>query len=84
MREQKLRWIIEHYGKENQLKYFQTEIWELNQAIFQGDKDHITEEIADVLVMLEQFIVFHDIDPKDIESMKNYKIDRQIKRIEAE
>ena len=60
--------IINHYGVMKQLKYFQSEVFELNEAIItreidynsldatekiiEIDKQHIAEEIADVLVML--------------------------------
>lgn len=46
------------------------------------EKEHIEEEFADLMVMLEQFKVYYDLDnDKIIETMK-YKINRQLKRIE--
>lgn len=44
--------------------------------------NHITEEIADVMVMLSQFKEYYHIDGKDIMKIMNEKIDRQLKRIE--
>lgn len=87
--------IINHYGLEKQLKYFQTEIFELNQAILaniydsEGTTDvgyieHIAEEIADVNVMLAQFQYFFDIDIKDVASIMERKINRQLERIEKD
>lgn len=89
----KLLKIIEKYGILEQLKYFQSEVFELNEAILArnydydgmtdvGDDDHIAEEIADVMVMLMQFKEFYHIDGKAILKIMEEKIDRQIKRIE--
>lgn len=96
----KLEKIINHYGVNHQLKYFQGEVFELTESIFQyeeqkrvceqccnelhieKEKQHITEEIADVLVMLEQFIHYYDINPIDIEIIKEFKINRQLERID--
>ena len=47
-------------------------------------KQHIAEEIADVLVMLKQFQYYYDIEDKEIEEVMKYKIERQLKRIEDE
>lgn len=91
--------IINTYGVMKQLKYFQSEIFELNEAIFQyeeqkrvceqccstlhcdKEKEHIAEEIADVMVMLSQFKEYYHIDGKDILDIMKYKINRQIERI---
>ena len=97
-RKEKLLKIIDTYGIIPQLKYFQSEVFELTEAIItkeydyqsmettrkidEENKNHIAEEIADVLVMLEQFRLFYNIDKEDIEKIMDYKIDRQIKRIE--
>ena len=97
--------IIEHYGIMPQLKYFQSEVFELNEAIkkkkiklhlLEGNPpkmvepvveeliQHITEEIADVLVMLGQFMQYYNIDKDKIEAIMEYKIERQLRRIEDE
>ena len=49
-----------------------------------GCKEHITEELADVMVMLKQFQYYYGIDDKQIEDVMYYKIDRQLDRIEKE
>lgn len=92
--------IINHYGVSKQLKYFQTEVFELNEAIIQyevaygdicyseeamkGQRQHIAEEIADVMVMLEQFRIYYGINTGEVGEIMNYKIKRQIERIENE
>lgn len=94
----KLLSIIDYYGVKAQLKYFQTEVFELSEAIINEMDDeftyyeqvekshqkHIAEEIADVQVMLHQFQQAYNIKGEDIiEIMKN-KINRQIERIESD
>lgn len=49
-----------------------------------GTQEHITEELADVMVMLKQIQYFYRIDDKEIEKIMKYKIDRQLSRIEKE
>lgn len=100
----KLLKIINHYGVMPQLKYFQSEIFELNEAILQYEhinnydktssnfktygnnsiREHITEEIADVLVMLNQFVEYYRIQESDIYMIMEQKIDRQLERIKKE
>ena len=84
--------IINHYGLLKQLKYFQSEVFELNEAILTGElKDlddkavkHITEEIADVQVMLDQFQHYYGITDEEIWETMKYKVKRQLERIEKE
>jgi uncharacterized protein YabN with tetrapyrrole methylase and pyrophosphatase domain len=45
---------------------------------------HIAEEIADVMVMLEQFQHYYNIKTEDILKIMNEKIDRQLERIKKE
>ena len=91
--------IINYYGVIPQLKYFQSEVFELNEAIIEYEtlynndstmkqleacKNHIAEEIADVMVMLKQFQYFYEITDKNIEDIMKQKISRQLERIENE
>ena len=90
--------INNHYGVLPQLKYFQSEIFELNEAIIKkentiyfgraedyiNDIDHITEELSDVTVMLKQFQAYYGITDEEIEEVMKYKILRQKKRMEDE
>ena len=93
---EKLLKIINTYGVIPQLKYFQSEVFELNESIinynnakeskytqdFISLKKHITEEIADVMVMLEQFKLYYGISSEEITNIFWSKVDRQINRIE--
>lgn len=80
----KLRKIIDHYGQEHQIAKANEELHELIQAIIEDDKDHITEEMADVVVMLWQLVIIYEIDVLEIPKIMDYKINRTIKRIEQE
>jgi NTP pyrophosphatase (non-canonical NTP hydrolase) len=95
--EEKLLKIINHYGAMPQLKYFQSEVFELNEAIINYEYDcleydevernlkkHITEELADVMVMLEQFKLYYGITSEEITNIFWSKVDRQLERIERE
>jgi NTP pyrophosphatase (non-canonical NTP hydrolase) len=76
--------IIDHYGKDHQLDKLEEEIAELWLAIRSTDKNAITEELADVLVMLGQVIIMRDLDPDSIEKMMGFKIVRTINRMRCE
>lgn len=95
--------IINHYGVMPQLKYFQSEVFELNEAIIKYEdyyyenyddgigkvewgkwRKHIAEEIADCLVMLNQFVEYYKIQESDIYMIMEQKIDRQLGRIKEE
>lgn len=90
--------IIDNYGVLNQLKHFQSEVYELTEAIFDYEytdrwgveelekhlKEHIIEELADVTVMLKQFQAYYGITDEEINDVMLYKIDRQKKRMEDE
>lgn len=109
---EKLRKIINYYGINKQLKYFQSEIFELNEAIISYQhngclesaidsvltvllpitgtkhvdykKEHIKEEIADVMVMLKQLQLHYNISTDEIKTIMKSKVDRQLERINEE
>ena len=88
MKEKVLR-IINNYGVMNQLKYMQTEMFEFVEAVInynnlsnEKNKEHVEEEYADFMVMLEQFHAYYNLDDMHISEVMHQKIDRQLKRIE--
>lgn len=75
--------IINHYGYENQLKKLIEELRELEEVILyhRYDEEHIKEEMADVLNLIEQISVFQGwVD--DVNEIKEFKISRQLDRIQ--
>lgn len=80
--------IALHYGETAQLRQTQEELLEWHEAI-EGyinktdTLEHMKEEAADVSVMFDQFnLMFHCED--EVNGIKRYKVDRQLKRMEAE
>ena len=97
MKEELLK-IIEHFGVRKQLKKFNEECYELEEAIldyqteiayFDEDavtlsiKRHIAEEIADCLVLINQFIEYYKIDNNDVAKIMQEKTNRTLDRIES-
>ena len=86
--EDKVKEIAEHYGLKNQLRQLAEECSELSvessHSARKGTTVKIIEEIADVMIMIEQVVYLAKIDKCDIEDCINYKINRQLKRIEEE
>lgn len=86
--------VMGKFGLENQIKKFNEESYELQEALIKansllvisdiGDlKDDITSEIADVLFLLIQFIEYFDIKDFDILNELVYKSERTLYRMEA-
>lgn len=76
--------IISHYGIKNQIRKFNEESYELIEALFENDKEHITEEIADCLLLIKQFRDFYKIQDEEIREVYDYKLSRQERRIADE
>lgn len=77
--------IIRHYGYDNQLGKLVEELRELEQVILyeSSNLEHLKEEIADVENLLEQIVDYQGWND-EIEEIKEFKIRRQIGRIENE
>lgn len=91
--------IIEHYGINNQLKKFNEESYELIEAIINAENnrligisnepskiaiENITQEIADCLVLIEQFKLYYSITSEEITNIFRNKVARQLKRMEED
>lgn len=88
--------IMNHYGVKNQLGIAMEECSELIQAISKmnrtdGDSEdymkaklHLEEEIADVVVCINQLQSFFNITDARISELANYKINRQRGRMSEE
>ena len=84
----RIKTIADHYGIENQMRQLAEECSELaveaSHSARIGTTVKIIEEIADVLIMMEQIVYLSGIDRKDIDECIQYKLDRQMKRMEKE
>lgn len=81
-----MKLLIDHYGHESQKMMLLEEMAELQKEIckeFRGElnKDAITEEVADVLIMLEQVQIMYDISDIRLLEITNEKLVRQLRRI---
>ena len=80
---------IEHYGKDVQSTVCMEECAELIQAISKekrgnSDKDHLAEEIADVIICIEILKQIYNITEDEIYSWVISKQERIIRRIEKD
>ena len=98
--EEKLKEIIKHYGPIEQIKQLEEEVKEFIETItdyerdskspystvgiMQKDKDHMEEECSDVMVMVAEYVLYYGLDKDKIKEIMQYKVDRQLRRIENE
>lgn len=81
--------IISYYGHESQKMMLLEEMSELQKEIckdmrYNPDLEAITEEVADVLIMLEQIQMMYRISETKLHAITNEKLHRQLRRIEDE
>lgn len=74
--------IYHHYGEANQREKLKEELYELIEAIDDND-EHMKEEIADVLNVIDQFVMAKGWGV-DVYKIKFEKVERQLKRIKNE
>ncbi len=84
----KLKYIADHYGKQNQIRYTEKELIELADVLnhFADGKAadvELIDEVADVIIMIKQLLYLLDIE-KPVTDRAAYKLNRQIERIKAE
>ena len=86
--DERIKTIADHYGIKKQMRQLAEECSELtveaSHSARKGTTVKIIEEMADVEIMIEQIIYLAKIDRKDIEECIQYKLERQMKRIEDE
>lgn len=87
--EEKVKRIADYYGLRNQLKQLAEECSELSvEALHytreRGGTERISEEMADVLIMIQQIVYLLRNDTEKLEKYADFKLDRQLGRIEKE
>lgn len=88
MIDKRIKQIAGHYGSSHQQRQCIEELTELSLALQQYRKGKATiydiaSEIADVQIMLQQMMFFFGLSSK-VEETTEFKINRQLKRIERE
>lgn len=76
-----LKYIADHYGLEGQTKKCKEELNELIEALGSNCDTHLAEEIADVEIMISQIKYLRNIPDEQVDVIKKYKIQRQLRRI---
>lgn len=76
--------IITHYGVEKQKLQFIQELAELIHAITKNDPENFAEELADVQVMIDQFVINDAELDKKYQAIQLAKVERQMDRISKE
>ena len=74
--------IFNYYGEANQREKLKEELYELIEAVDDND-EHMKEEIADVLNVIDQFVMAKGWG-EDVYRIKFEKVERQKKRIKNE
>ena len=86
--DERIKTIADQYGIKKQMRQLAEECSELaveaSHSARKGTTVKIIEGIADVEIMIEQIVYLAKIDRKDIEECIQYKLERQLKRIEEE
>ena len=86
--DERIKSIADHYGLKKQLRQLAEECSELaveaSHSARKGTTVRIIEEMAHVESMMEQIGYLAKIDRKDIDECIQYKLERQMKRIEEE
>lgn len=92
-RADKLKLIADTYGLKNQRIQAVQELSEVTILLTRRSdqiekdptyKEHLTEEIADTFVMLEQIMYLQGIPKDDVSDMIDFKINRQLERMKKE
>ena len=87
--EEKVKQIADFYGLKNQLKQLAEECCELSVESLhcireRGGTERISEEMMDVLIMIQQVIYLLRDDTEKLEKYADFKLDRQLSRIKKE
>lgn len=84
-RMKKIKKIVYHYGRGNQINKVIEELDELKEAL-EGNHsvEHILEESVDVMIMLNQLMVIYGFSNEMVEATTDYKIERTLMRIREE
>lgn len=87
---EKISYIFNHFGYKNQVLKINEESKELQEALIESYKEptkqnieHVAEEIADVMVVIQQFKQHFKLSDNKIKELVDYKIQRTVNRIKS-
>lgn len=80
--------VLQKKGITHQTMILGEELAELNQAASKAvrygtndAKEHLSEEIGDVIVMLKQFMFYYNVSEKEIEDIVKWKLGRLERKV---
>ena len=76
--------IFNTYGKSHQVSKLLEEVGEFIETVINEDKKNMVQEIADVMVLLEQFKLYYEITSEEITEVFWSKVERQLEGIKNE
>ncbi|CAM9144246.1 hypothetical protein MYMA111404_03705 [Mycoplasma marinum] len=82
----KIKQILESSNDKSQVLQAVEELAELSQALIKNvnrnkdNIDDITQEMADVFIMLEQLKLIYKIDDQELKKQMEFKVNRYLKR----
>lgn len=84
-----IEFIGKYYGSKAEKIKTLEELDELKEEIQKDldgnlDKEHLLEELSDVIVMIQHLINVYKFNKGDIENQITHKVNRQLKRIQEE
>lgn len=87
---QKTKYIFEYFGYPHQIIKLDEEVKELQEALIvahkepsKNDVEHVIEEIADVMVIINQFKQHFKISDRKIKEIVDFKTRRTVTRIKS-
>jgi len=75
--------IFNHFGEAPQIEKLREEVEEFIEAVLSGDKEHMEEEYADVMVCMTQFFYGKELDENNVLGITSSKVVRTIERINS-
>ena len=82
--ENKLLTIFNTYGKSHQVSKLLEEVGEFIETVMNEDKENMVQEIAECMVMWKKFQYCYGITDEETINNMQFKIKRQLERIENE
>lgn len=81
--------ITSHFGIETELTKLSEEVGELLNECYKKHFVHpeagnVEDEVADVMVVIAQILLYFDVDMDKVEEIYNQKIERTIQRIDSD
>jgi NTP pyrophosphatase (non-canonical NTP hydrolase) len=81
--------IINHFGEKPQCKKLMEEAFEFVETVYEynandiNTREHLVEEMGDILLLLTEFIAKYEIGKPELDKVMDYKLERTLDRIKT-